>query len=351
MQNFALNIEDLTSQNSFSMYALKDVKLKNERIGYSFPIERHQLPLNHMETGLSLVPMTKYSEGKINFKDDCIFVKIDKFSEDRIYFQVKFSSKQKAAEKLSLLENDLKQKLYIRFVPNRITFRSCLQALDNIRAFGLSDFFENFERPPANLAIKPKIKPEEKFEKFEWFNKQVGQNHEQATAIKNIVNCTAYPFPYIIFGPPGTGKTCCIVECIAQILKLKPNVRVIVLAQSNSACDEIGVRLLKHVSWNKVFRYYSPSMQINSQDYEMPEILRRTSNLRGKSSQFPSKEEFSFFKVVITTLMSCSRLVQFDDKSEISRHFDYIFVDECASALEPESLVPIVGKFNSSELA
>jgi helicase MOV-10 len=183
----------------------------------------------------------------------------------------------------------------------------------------------------------------ENFVNFEWFNKQIGKNEEQMAAIKNIVNCTAFPFPYVVFGPPGTGKTSCIVECIAQVLKLKPNSRIIVTAQSNSACDEIGVRLLKHVSWNKVFRYYSPSMQINSEGYNIPDILRRTSNLRSKTSQFPSKEEFSHFKVMITTLMSCSRLVQVDYK--INRHFDYIFVDECASALELESLIPIVGKF------
>lgn len=342
MQTFALNVEDLTSQDSFKVYALKDVLLEFNGHLHSFPIKIHQLPLNYMETGLCLVPMSKYSDDKINFKGDCTFVKIEKFCDGKIHFQVKFPSKQKAEEKQKQLSYDLKQKLYVRFVPNRITFRSCLQALENIQRFGLSDYFENFQDPPE---ILEKSKSQ-KFEKFDWFNKKVEQNQEQVTAIKNIVNCTAYPFPYIIFGPPGTGKTSCIVECIAQILKLKPNIRVIVLAQSNSACDEIGVRLLKNVSWNKIFRYYSPSMQINSQDYEMPEILRRTSNLRNKSSQFPSKEEFSYFRVVITTLMSCSRLVQFDEQNEISRHFDYIFVDECASALEPESLVPIVGTFS-----
>lgn len=116
-----------------------------------------------------------------------------------------------------------------------------------------------------------------------------------------------------------------------------------VTSQSNSACDEIGVRLLKYVSWNKVFRYYSPSMQMNSEGYEIPDILRRTSNLRnGNNNQFPTKEEYSHFRVIIATLMSCSRLTQINDKS-VNRHFDYIIVDECGAAMEPESLVPIVG--------
>jgi hypothetical protein len=41
--------------------------------------------------------------------------------------------------------------------------------------------------------------------------------------------------------------------------------------------------------------------------------------------------------------MSCSRLVQFD-RIEMNRHFDYIFLDEAAAAMEPEAYVPIMGE-------
>lgn len=37
------------------------------------------------------------------------------------------------------------------------------------------------------------------------------------TAIKNIIENRAYPAPYILFGPPGTGKTATIVETITQV--------------------------------------------------------------------------------------------------------------------------------------
>lgn len=340
MLAYALNLEDLTSQISFNGYSLKNVKLtKNEKI-YSFPIKKDLLPPNFKETALCLVPMVKYTEGKINYKDDCTFVKIQKINGENLYFDVKFSSREDAIQNEKKIERDLEQKVHIKFIPNRITFRSCLQAIDCIKAYGLEEYFEQFDKPPQNS----KKNNGDTFDRFEWYNKQVTTNDEQLTAIKNIVNCTAYPFPYVVYGPPGTGKTSLIVECIAQILKLKHNVRILVAAQANSACDEIGVRLLDYVSWNKVFRYYSPSIRINSQDYEMPEKLKRTSNLRNRSSEFPSKEEFQHFRVIITTLMSCSRLVQFDEASGFKNHFDYIFVDECAAALEPESLVPIVGK-------
>ena len=36
-------------------------------------------------------------------------------------------------------------------------------------------------------------------------------------AIQNIVMGTHHPAPYIIFGPPGTGKTITVVNSIVQV--------------------------------------------------------------------------------------------------------------------------------------
>lgn len=144
----------------------------------------------------------------------------------------------------------------------------------------------------------------------------------------------------------GTGKTSTLVECVAQLVKLRPKSRILIATQSNSASDDIGVRLLKHVSMNEVYRFYSPSL-LNTLSGGPNKILKASSNLRSsKRVEWPTKEEINHFNVVISTLISSSRLAQ----SDIGKgHFDYIFVDEISCATEPEALVTIIGLGTSGQ--
>lgn len=210
---YALNIEDLSVQCAFKIYALKNVDLvtdpggkvfrvdkrggstlKQPRI-YSFFIAESQLPPNFNEMALCLVTMDKFlSDDQINHKDECTFVKIIAHRNGKLHFELKWNKKTDEAPTLST-----NTKYYIRFIPNRIAFRSCLQSLDAIKAFELSEYFEHFEVEPAKVGRKNG----DKIEKFECFNKTVEKNVEQMTAVRNIVNCTAYPFPFCVFGPPG----------------------------------------------------------------------------------------------------------------------------------------------------
>lgn len=336
MIKYALNIEDLSSQDELKEFTVENVMLTGLMNSYRFKLTRKKLPPNYEEMSLCLVPMDKYKDNMINFEDDCIFAQMDKYENGEVHFEKKFPVQRDACRAQRAI--DLKIMYFLRFIPNRITYRACFHALDTIQNRLLRDYFDAFESEPVNC----KRENYDLHESFQWYNDQIGTNEEQMMAIKNIVNCTAYPFPYVVFGPPGTGKTSCIVECIAQILKLKPASRIMVTAQSNSACDEVGVRLLKYISPNKIYRFYSPSL-LNPANGETSAELRKTSNLRKRHNEYPTKEEFSHFNVVIVTLMSCSRLVQLEGEG-MNRNFDYIFVDECAAATEPEACVPIIGE-------
>ena len=52
---------------------------------------------------------------------------------------------------------------------------------------------------------------------FSWYDSKIANNEEQKQAVKNIVLGTSHPYPYLVFGPPGTGKTVTLVESIKQV--------------------------------------------------------------------------------------------------------------------------------------
>lgn len=195
----------------------------------------------------------------------------------------------------------------------------------------MSSYLQNFEMVSMSRTS------ETYFEDLEWFNKELTDNEEQQIAVENIVNCTSFPSPFIIFGGPGTGKSSTVVEAIAQIVKLKPKSHVLIAASSNSTCDDIGNRLLKYVSINKIFRLYSTSFDLKPE--KIDSVLQKISNFRKRKTcscqkrscpepnacDDPSYEEFYTARIVIVTLITVGRIISSGVDTE---HFDYIFIGE-----------------------
>jgi ATP-dependent RNA/DNA helicase IGHMBP2 len=50
----------------------------------------------------------------------------------------------------------------------------------------------------------------------------------------------------VVQGPPGTGKTTLIVELVVQLLKVDPNLRILIASQANEAVDNALDRLIGH---------------------------------------------------------------------------------------------------------
>lgn len=132
----------------------------------------------------------------------------------------------------------------------------------------------------------------------------------------------------------GTGKTTVLVEAVKQIIQLKPASRILITAQSNSACNEISLRLINSTPAFHIIRLFSSS-QFNQQHNEtnIPNEISMISN-QLKNINVVSLQQYS---VIVTTVVTSSKL-----KQSINLAFDYIFIDECASATEPEALIPIL---------
>jgi hypothetical protein len=321
---YALQYEELEIEKSYEQYEIKDGQItKKSDNFYSFKVKKSDCPDRIKECMVCLVNMSRY-DPIYNREEDRIFGFVENYEEGEVIF--------KCSDRFSV---NYTESYHIKFIPSRTSYCASYETIEYIkRRRDLTRFFQDFQ---SELEGQEEYEKEE-IEITEWFNKTFETNAEQKLAVQSILNRTAFPFPFVVFGPPGTGKTSTLVEAVTQISRNRPTSKILITAQSNSACDEIATRLLKYIARKKIFRYYSPSALRNFKDLDR-EIVS-TSNLRGRRVHVPTYEEFYHFQVVIVTLVSSKYLQRAKIRSQ---HFDYIFVDECASAVEIEALVPVVG--------
>ncbi|NWI65240.1 SDE3 helicase, partial [Todus mexicanus] len=171
-----------------------------------------------------------------------------------------------------------------------------------------------------------------------WFDRKLQTNEEQRRAVTYIVTGTSRPAPYLIFGPPGTGKTVTVVEAIKQVWTSFSHARILACAPSNSAADLLCQRLIKDIPPRHVYR-----LMASSRNYEeVPADVRPCCNWDDGQScyVYPSKEHLERYRILITTLVTAGRLVSANFPSG---YFSHVFIDECGQAVEPESVAAIAG--------
>ncbi|XP_048951726.1 helicase MOV-10 isoform X8 [Canis lupus dingo] len=216
--------------------------------------------------------------------------------------------------------------------------------------------------------------------KLKLYDRSLESNPEQLQAMKYIIMGTTRPAPYIIFGPPGTGKTVTLVEAIKQVWEINatlcnrshnqvcpvplplepekplptllitpqvvkhlPKAHILACAPSNSGADLLCQRLRVHLP-SSIYRLLAPSRDIRM----VPEDIKPCCNWDAKKGDyvFPAKKKLQEYRVLITTLITASRLVSAQFPID---HFTHIFIDEAGHSMEPESLVAIAGLMEVKE--
>ncbi|KAL0066361.1 hypothetical protein AAF712_006620 [Marasmius tenuissimus] len=164
------------------------------------------------------------------------------------------------------------------------------------------------------------------------FNPAIASNPRQLQAVASILNAPAGSVPFVVFGPPGTGKTVTVVEAIRQILDANPEARILACAPSNSAADLIALRL-RELGSDVLFRAYAPSRIRDLIPDELEPFTYRNPNghfsVRGLA-------EMKRFRVVVTTCISASIVSGIGTPRG---YYSHIFLDEAGQATEPEAMV------------
>ncbi|XP_017124500.1 putative helicase MOV-10 [Drosophila elegans] len=188
-------------------------------------------------------------------------------------------------------------------------------------------------------------------------NSTINSNAEQLQAVQRIVAGPNPQGPYIVFGPPGTGKTTTIVEAILQLRLQQPRSRILVTAGSNSACDTIAFKLCEYIAYNsrlkehfarqeqpkpghQLIRVFSRSIHHKGLK-SVPALLLKNSNCSKNSYEHLGVSHVLEYGITVATLCTVGRLVT----DNLGKHnfYSHIFIDEAGAATEPEALIGIMG--------
>ncbi|XP_052781179.1 RNA helicase Mov10l1-like isoform X2 [Mya arenaria] len=203
------------------------------------------------------------------------------------------------------------------FTFNRGSLRKCHRATEMAKGLGEKTLF------PAHLQARP---AQWLSQKVKWFNQQL--NARQRAAVTRILQGQGRPLPYILFGPPGTGKTVTVVEAILQVFSQMPYSRIIACTPSNSAADLIAQRLHESGLLKTGDMVRLNAMQRS--DESIPDCIRPYCTV-GDDIDLASR-----YRVLVSTCVSAGVMYSLGIKAG---HFTHVFIDEAGQATEPEALI------------
>ncbi|KAI0646632.1 P-loop containing nucleoside triphosphate hydrolase protein [Trametes meyenii] len=224
----------------------------------------------------------------------------------------------------------------VKFQFNRTPIRRLHQALMAKSTSATRLLFPLPVHAPLDRAIRSNEMP------LPLFNTSIGSNAAQVQAVKSILQMKARAAPFIIFGPPGTGKTVTVVEAIRQVLRVQRDACILACAPSNSAADLLAQRLLTALTPAEMLRC---NAFFRSKE-TLPEELHAYSTLRENHFSLPSLDTLKTYKVIVSTCGNASFAYNIGMPSG---HFTHIFVDEAGQGSEPEVLTAAIKTLATDE--
>ncbi|KAI8619601.1 P-loop containing nucleoside triphosphate hydrolase protein [Chytriomyces sp. MP71] len=273
--------------------------------------------------------------------------------------------------KLPQLPNSDNQYFNVQFVHNDLAMRRSTQALLGLEQWILSGFGSRILFPePEDAAFRlgTEVRGTGGFS-LHFFDDNL--NWSQQKSVQAVVDQKYGDVPFLIWGPPGTGKTKTCIECIHQIIVTDRKARILACAPSHSAADTLTRRLLKFMNPSTLFRFNPSTRPFNEvPDAIMPFTFSESGD--GVSNYFgiPPMETLLKLRVVVSTCEDAGILAQcgltnffmssvwdgywkqmrqqfgffcqnVDDEASKGLFWTHLFIDEAGQATEPESLIPI----------
>lgn len=178
-------------------------------------------------------------------------------------------------------------------------------------------------------------------------------NASQRQVVRNVLRAEYRALPYLIRGPPGTGKTTTLCEIVIQLATHCDDPRILICTQSNSAANLILAKLVETRKFTRDEMIRVVGMQAYTKESVAADLLQYCGTFHNPhpNPMDALKEvnnngirvdlelpELCGFKVVMVT---CGSVGRFLDMKLSTTHFTHLLLDEAGQCHETEALMAI----------